>query len=160
VAEWRRDQEQSLGDIGQHQDADQSYLEEGVEFLELARNAQRLFAKQEAKEKRRPLGSLASNCSWKGGELTAELRQRFELLRETVAACQTEKATEPAFDGLNESACGPGQAYSIQRIGKRPRPSRALRDACRGMVPLRVDVSNSLRLAGPSLPHGSPWDIM
>jgi hypothetical protein len=37
--------------IEQHQTADQSYLEEGVQLLELARNAQRLFAKHEAKEK-------------------------------------------------------------------------------------------------------------
>jgi hypothetical protein len=59
--EWRREQEQYLRDIEQHQGADQSYLDEGVQLLELARNAQRLFAKQEAKEKRRLLGFLVSN---------------------------------------------------------------------------------------------------
>ena len=48
--EWRRDQEQCLRDIEQHQKADQSYLEEGVQLLELTRNAQRRFAKQEAKK--------------------------------------------------------------------------------------------------------------
>jgi site-specific DNA recombinase len=98
-AEWRRDQEQCLRDIEQHQDADQSYLEEGVQLLELVRNAQRLFAKQEAKEKRRLLGFLVSNCSWKGGELTVELRQPFDLLEKTIATAQTQKATEPSFDG-------------------------------------------------------------
>ena len=80
-ADWRRDQERCLRDIEQHQEADQSYLDEGVQLLELARNAQRLFAKQEAKEKRRLLGFRVSNCSWKGGELTTELRQPFDLLQ-------------------------------------------------------------------------------
>jgi site-specific DNA recombinase len=59
-----------------------------------------LFAKREAKEKRRLLGFLVSNCSWKGGELTAELRQPFGLLQQTVSAAQTKKATEPSFDGF------------------------------------------------------------
>ena len=36
-ADWRRDQERCLRDIEQHQPADQSYLEEGVQLLELAR---------------------------------------------------------------------------------------------------------------------------
>jgi site-specific DNA recombinase len=91
-ADWRRDQE-----------ADQSYLEEGVQLLELARNAQRLFAKQEAKEKRRLLGFLVSNCSWKGGELTAELRQPFDLLEKTIATAQTKKATEPSIGSFKRA---------------------------------------------------------
>ena len=115
-ADWRRDQERCLRDIEQHQTADQSYLEEGVQLLELARNAQRLFAKQEAKEKRRLLGFLVSNCSWKGGELTAELRQPFAFLAETVAAAQTKKATEPGFDGLNEIWL-PGQDSNLRQGG-------------------------------------------
>ena len=101
-AEWRRNQERNLRDIELHQNADQPYLEEGVELVELARNAQRLFEEQEAKEKRRLLGFLVSNCSWKSGELTTELRQPFDHLHQTVAAAKTKKATEHAFDGLNE----------------------------------------------------------
>ena len=62
-----------------------SYLEEGVRILELARNAQRLFKKQKSREKRRLLNFVVSNCSWKGGELTATLRQPFDLLAETTA---------------------------------------------------------------------------
>jgi hypothetical protein len=72
-------------DIERHQTADQSYLEEGVRILELAQNAQRLFERQEPREKRRLLNFLVSNCSWKGGELTIVLRQPFDLLAETVA---------------------------------------------------------------------------
>jgi hypothetical protein len=36
-------------------------------LLELARNAQRLFEKQNPREKRRLLNFVVSNCTWKGG---------------------------------------------------------------------------------------------
>src|SRR5262249_5240708 len=74
-----------LREIERHQAADQSYLEEGVRLLELARNAQRLFEKQEPREKRRLLNFVVSNCTWKGGEVVADLRQPFDLLAETTA---------------------------------------------------------------------------
>ena len=84
-AEWRAEQDRCLRAIERHQAADQSYLEEGMQILELAQNAQRLFEKQEPREKRRLLNFIVSNCSWKGGELTAGLRQPFDLLAETTA---------------------------------------------------------------------------
>ncbi len=40
-------------DIDRHEAAEQSYMDEGVQILELAQNAQRLFAKQQPREKRR-----------------------------------------------------------------------------------------------------------
>jgi len=40
---------------------------EGVALLELARDAQRLFAKQELREKRRLLNFLRSNRIWEAG---------------------------------------------------------------------------------------------
>jgi DNA invertase Pin-like site-specific DNA recombinase len=83
--EWRAEQDRCLREIERHRTVDQSYLEEGVRLLDLARNAQRLFEKQEPREKRRLLNFLVSNCSWKGGELTAALRQPFDLLAETTA---------------------------------------------------------------------------
>ena len=46
-----------------------SYLEEGGHLLALAQSARRLFDRQEAREKRCLLDFVASNCSWKGGEL-------------------------------------------------------------------------------------------
>ena len=54
-AEWREEQNRCLREIERHQDADKSYLDEGVQILELARNAQRLFEQQEPREKRRLL---------------------------------------------------------------------------------------------------------
>jgi site-specific DNA recombinase len=85
AAEWRAEQDRCLREIERHQTADQSYLEEGLRILELARNAQRLFETQEPREKRRLLNFVVSNCSWKAGELTVSLRQPFDLLTETAA---------------------------------------------------------------------------
>ena len=52
-AQWREEQNRCLREIERHQTADKSYMDEGVQLLELARNAQRLFEKQEPREKRR-----------------------------------------------------------------------------------------------------------
>jgi hypothetical protein len=84
-AEWRAEQDRCLREIEQHQAADRSYVEEGVPLLELAQNAQRLFEEQETREKRRLLNFVISNCTWKGGQLVADLRQPFDLLAETTA---------------------------------------------------------------------------
>jgi site-specific DNA recombinase len=82
---WRAEQEQCLRSIEQHQSADQAYLDEGIRILELAQNARRLFEQREAREKRRLLNFVVSNCSWKGGELNADFRQPFDLIVETAA---------------------------------------------------------------------------
>jgi site-specific DNA recombinase len=92
-AEWRAEQDRCLREIERHQSADQSYMVEGVRLLELARNAQRLFQKQEPREKRRLLNFLVSNCSWKGGELTSTLRQPFDSLAQAAAAQRRRRRT-------------------------------------------------------------------
>ena len=52
----------------------------------LARKAQELFLIQPAREKRRLLNFLLSNCTWKGGELDATFRQPFDMLSDTTKA--------------------------------------------------------------------------
>jgi len=47
-------------------------------------NAQRLFAQQAAREKRRLLNFVLSNCTWENGELVATLREPFDMLAETA----------------------------------------------------------------------------
>jgi site-specific DNA recombinase len=54
-------------------------------LLEMARNAQRLFAQEAPLQKRRLLNFVLSNCTWSGGELRATFRQPFDLLAETTA---------------------------------------------------------------------------
>ena len=84
-AEWRAGQERCQREIDRHQSAEQSYMNEGVQLLELARNAQRLFASQEPREKCRLLNSVLSNCTWEDGKVVATFRQPFDLLAETTA---------------------------------------------------------------------------
>ena len=55
------------------------------QILELARNAQQLFERQEPREKRRLLNFVLSNCTWEDGEVVATFRQPFDLLAETTA---------------------------------------------------------------------------
>jgi site-specific DNA recombinase len=67
-------------------------MDEGVLLLELARNAQRLFAKQEPREKRRLLNFVLSNCTWEDGEVVATFRQPFDLLAQTTAVAMRSAA--------------------------------------------------------------------
>jgi len=63
-------------------------MDEGVQLLELARNAQLLFAKQEPREKRRLLNFVLSNCTWGDGEVVATFREPSDLLAETTMIAQ------------------------------------------------------------------------
>jgi site-specific DNA recombinase len=92
AAEWRGEQARCQREIDRHQEADKSYMDEGIQILELARNAQRLFERQEPRQKRRLLNFVLSNCTWEAGEVIATFRQPFDLLAETtVVAAQVER---------------------------------------------------------------------
>jgi site-specific DNA recombinase len=84
-AQWREEQNRCLREIARHETAEQSYMDEGVQILELARNAQKLFERQHPREKRRLLNFLLSNCSWEDGEVVASFREPFDLLAQTNA---------------------------------------------------------------------------
>ncbi len=47
-----------------------------------------LFENQPPSEKRKLLDFVVSNCTWKGGELTATYRQPFDVLAVAVARDQ------------------------------------------------------------------------
>jgi site-specific DNA recombinase len=100
--QWRDEQNRCLHEIERHQNADKSYKDEGVTLLDLARNAQRLFAKQEPREKRRLLKFLLSNCTWEDGEAVATFRQPFDMLVETTAASARVGTGEQANSAKNE----------------------------------------------------------
>ncbi|MDY6893772.1 MAG: recombinase family protein [Chloroflexota bacterium] len=98
AAEWRANQDRMLRDIEQHQKANQTYIDEGIRILELARSASALFEKQEPCEKRRLLNFVLSNCSWKDGRLEATYRQPFDIIAKS-AVIQKEKATAGVASG-------------------------------------------------------------
>jgi site-specific DNA recombinase len=78
--QWRAEQNRCLSSIEEHQSADETYIEEGVQLLELARRAHALFRRQKPHEKRRLLNFVLSNSTWRDGQLTVEFRQPFDLL--------------------------------------------------------------------------------
>ena len=94
-AEWREEQNRYLREIERHEAAEQSYMDEGVQILELARNAQGLFERQQPREKRRLLNFILSNCTWEDGDVIATLREPFDLLAKTnrAAACRDAGST-------------------------------------------------------------------
>ncbi len=78
AAEWRGEQERIELAIQEHRNADRSYVEEGVQLLELASHAGELFRSQDSTESL--LGYLLSNSSWRDGQLTPTFRQPFDLI--------------------------------------------------------------------------------
>ena len=118
--EWRDEQSRILREVEGYQAANESYMDAGIRILELSRNMHRLFAKQSADEKRRLLDFVVSNCSWKGGKLTPEFRQPFDML--AVASVQSQ-ASGSASGGEN----GPNANWLPTNHGFQP-PLRFLSD--------------------------------
>ena len=101
-SQWREEQNHCKREMDRLQTANRSYMDEGVQILELANNAQKLFESQEPRQKRRLLNFLLSNCSWEDGQVVATFRQPFDLLAETTTIAATHKATDTAFSAKTE----------------------------------------------------------
>lgn len=101
-AQWRDEQARCARDIERHEMADDSYMDEGIELLKLAKDAHRLFEKQPAKEKSRMLNFLLSNCTWANGQLNADFKQPFDSLAETAMLADRAKASQTGDSGRFE----------------------------------------------------------
>jgi site-specific DNA recombinase len=115
-SDWRAEQAEILRRIEKYQNANCSYLEEGVRLLELAQKATGLYEKQEMREKRRVLDFIFSNSLWKDGNLIPNYRKPFDMLALTNAAYQKRKATSRAKSGLSENWL-PGRDSNPRPIG-------------------------------------------
>ena len=102
AGQWREEQARCQREIDHHESAEQSYMDDGIRILELAQNAQRLFARQEPRQKRRLLKFVLSNCTWDDGQITPIFRQPFDLLAETTQAAKAETAAEGVSGGHSE----------------------------------------------------------
>ena len=96
AGEWRAEQLRLQREIDRHEAAEQSYMDEGVQILELASKAQALFENQEPRQKRRLLDFLLSNCTWHDGKIVPTFRQPFDLLVETNAIAASRNVIAPA----------------------------------------------------------------
>ncbi len=100
--EWRQEQAAVRQNLEQQEQANQSYLQEGVAILELANRAAELFEKQSAGEKCRLLDFVLSNSTWGNGELTVEFRQPFDLIALGTAELKQKKAAGVGSDDLHQ----------------------------------------------------------
>ena len=99
-AEWRQAQVAIRQNLEQPEQANQSYLQEGVAILELANRAAELFEKQPASEKRRLPDFVLSNSTWGNGELRVKFRQPFELIALGTTELKQKKAAGVGSDDL------------------------------------------------------------
>jgi DNA invertase Pin-like site-specific DNA recombinase len=100
TSEWRDEQSRVRESIEQHENANRSYMDQGIALFELASRAVELFEKQEPREKRRLLDFVLSNCTWAGGELTPQFRQPFDMIADAATRCAKEKVAGATSDDL------------------------------------------------------------
>ena len=100
--EWRQEQAAVRQNLEQHEQANQSYLQEGVAILELANRAAELFEVQSACEKRRLLDFVLSNSTWGNDELTVEFLQPFDLIALMAIDLKQKKAAGVGSDDLRQ----------------------------------------------------------
>ncbi|HMV69579.1 MAG TPA: recombinase family protein, partial [Myxococcota bacterium] len=86
--EWRAAQRELRRNIVRHEDANQTYMEEGVMLLSLGREAADLFAARPGSDQRRLLNFMVSNSYWGNGELKVEWREPFGLCEEFADAAK------------------------------------------------------------------------
>lgn len=106
AGEWRKLQEQCLRSIETHQNANGSYMDDGIRLLELANSAGRLFRKQSGAEKRRLLEFVVSNSTLAKGRLAVELRQPFDMMAETATATRGGSGSSGSENSENASWLG------------------------------------------------------
>lgn len=99
--QWHGKQNRCLRETERLQAVDRYYIDEGARLLELAGNAQRLFAKQETREKGRLLNFLLSNCTWGMGRWSPPSGNRL-LLAEIVMIASRAAAAETAKTAKTE----------------------------------------------------------
>ena len=97
--EWRKEQSEVRRKMEKHENANYSYMDEGIRILELSNRAWELYDKQEMAEKRRLLDYVFSNSTWAGGKLTPNYRKPFDLISDAVKMQEEEEAkTGAKFD--------------------------------------------------------------
>ncbi len=97
--QWQEDLRAHRRAMSKHDDAKQSYLEEGLLILSLAQEAPDLFEKATRDEKRELLTHLVSNSSCEAGRLTIEWRKPYVFLSEFQDPGDDEPPSEGDLEG-------------------------------------------------------------
>jgi hypothetical protein len=86
LAEFRADQDRIQTALADHQRANQTYLDSGIQLLELASQAADLFEQHASDARRELLKFVVSNCVWQEGRLAVSYRPPFDLIPKTAKA--------------------------------------------------------------------------
>ena len=114
---FRKEQSDLLRHIETHQQANQTYLDEGVHLLELAQKAVVLYDKQDMREKRRLLDFVCSNSQWRDGNRSrTTVTPLIYLLRKH--GVYKNRSRFPYGKRLSPSMASPFCGRTSQRIGR------------------------------------------
>jgi len=93
-----------MGQLGidRLQTANQPYMDEGVQILELASDAQSSLKAQSHAKKGGCSISCYRTARWRRGKVVAYFRQPFDLSAETTAIAATREVTATAFSAKTE----------------------------------------------------------
>jgi site-specific DNA recombinase len=97
---FRKEHSDLLRQIEKRQQANQTYLDEGIRLLELSQNVVSLYEKQGVQEKRRLLNFVCSNSQWEDGILIPTYRKPFDLLAVVNMSYTKTEAASPVENGL------------------------------------------------------------
>ena len=104
--QWREERQRSEEELIRYQEANHTYMDDGVALLRLAKNAHKIFESHDGPGRRMLLTFLLSNCSWKAGALTAEFREPFNLLKENFDGATCKKSTDRYNDAEKKNWLG------------------------------------------------------
>ncbi len=97
---WKHEQDRLQREVRQQVASEQTYIESGIELLELAQEAHAQFVTRTPLEKRRLLSFMVSNSVWKDGTLRVSLKEPFQSIALMSAEVQSAKAAGVVSDGL------------------------------------------------------------
>lgn len=80
MKEYRNKQEEILQRITEHKSADESYMEKGINLLELCQYAVKCYVKANLLQKKQILQFLCSNLIFAHGKLHIQFRQPFDIM--------------------------------------------------------------------------------
>jgi len=88
-----------VGTLAEHRFAEDNYLATGNRILELAKRAYELYIERDHEEQAKLINLIASNCTFKDGEVHVALKEVFAILADGVA-----KEAEMKAAGASENA--------------------------------------------------------
>jgi site-specific DNA recombinase len=80
TGEWKRKQQDILDSLANHKNANSRFYVDGLELLELSKNAYQLYSSRALDEKRSMINLVLSNCQIKDGSVCFDYRKPFDLM--------------------------------------------------------------------------------